>query len=57
MLSRIAHHTQMVARRRVGPLMARPVVRCFADAELMKQDQEGIAKNIVAQEEKPVFTE
>jgi hypothetical protein len=47
----------MMARRRVTPLMARPAVRFFAEGELMKQDQDGIAKNVVAKEDKPLFTE
>ena len=57
MLSRIAYHSSRVTKKSLGPLMARPVIRGFADTELMKQEQDEVARNMVAKEDKPIFSE
>jgi hypothetical protein len=57
MLSRIAYHSSRVTKKSLGPLMARPVIRGFADTELMKQEQDEVARSMVAKEDKPIFSE
>ena len=64
MLSKIAYHSHLAARRCMQPSLVNPAIRCFADADtsaLVKKDVPlgdlSEIPTVVVKEDKPLFTE